>query len=1227
MEQPSAIHAFISRWQASGAAERANYQLFLSELCDQLTVARPDPTQADEARNDYVFERKVIFHNGDGSTNVGFIDLYKRSCFVLEAKQGSEKKDKGTGDAANLLFDDAPAKSKRKGTAVRGTKGWDEAILKARGQAERYARELPASDGWPPFLVIVDVGYSIELYADFTRSGKTYLPFPDARSHRILLADLARPEIQQRLRLVWTQPLELDPSRRSALVTREVAHKLAALAKSFEASGHAPDTVAHFLMRCLFTMFAEDVRLIPKGKFTALLESLHDEVSIFPAMISSLWQTMNDGGFSPLLKAHVLKFNGGLFADCQALPISIAQLELLIEASKSDWREVEPAIFGTLLERALDPIERHKLGAHYTPRAYVERLVMPTIIDPLREEWNAVKAAAVTLARNDKLDDAVAEVRAFHRRLCDLRVLDPACGSGNFLYVTLEHLKRLEGEVIAALDDFGDRQGFFEIEEFTVDPHQLLGLEINPRAAAIADLVLWIGYLQWHFRTRGEALPREPVLKKFRNIECRDAVLDYDAKEIVKDEHRQAVTRWDGRTYKKREDVPDETARVPLFAYRNARPAEWPAADYIIGNPPFIGTARMRATLGDGYTEALRKIYGDIGESSDYVMYWWDKAAHLARAGNIKRFGLIATNSLRQTFNRRVIQNHLAANNPLSLLFAIPDHPWVDAAEGAAVRISMTVATAGEHEGVLQKVISEYAPEGLGAQAARLLFAREATQTNVVRENAKDEAVAVASRRTRVSLHALAAGETPALPGAARDDSVAVELATQRGKIFADLTIGADIVGTVELAANVGIAIKGLELGSQGFLIEKEEGDGWLEEDSTLKRILRPYMNGNDLKLGHWSRYVIDFFGLSQGDARKYPRAYQQVYDRVIADRAVNRDDRLIKNWWLFRRSGADLRDAVKQLNRYIATTRTAKFRVFQFLPCDLAAESKIVVIALDDGFALGVLSSQIHIIFSLSTGGWLGIGNDPTYNHTDCFNKFPFPECTADQKEKIRALGEQLDAHRKRQQALHPALTMTDMYNVLEKWRALEVRQTSSLSSASDQSAAGGTLRQTEDLTDKDKRIHEDELVSVLKQLHDELDAAVAEAYGWPANLSDEEIRARLVALNAERAAEEKRGLVRWLRPEYQNLAGASQSSFELGDAPTEVGTPSKQEKQAWPKSLAEQARAVQSALSAVQRVITAAELAKGFKAARTDRVEELLQTLVSLGQAREVEVGKYSV
>ena len=551
----SPVADFIARWEASGAAERANYQLFICELCDVIGVPRPEPAKADPSQNSYVFEHPVVFDDGLGHSTTKFIDLYRRGFFVLEAKQGSDRDTQA--DPSGLKV----AKRSRRGTAVRGTQGWDDAMVAARGQAELYAKALPIADGWPPFLAVVDVGHSLELYADFGRSGKTYVAFPDVLTHRVPLKDLANEEIRERFRLVWTDPDDLDPSRKSAKVTRAVAERLADLAKSLERSKHQPEAVAQFLMRCLFTMFAEDVGLLPKNSFTQLLESRRGKLDTFSNMLRSLWTAMDRGEFSPILERKLLRFNGQLFADSEALPVTNAQLELLIDASKSDWHAVEPAIFGTLLERALDPVERHKLGAHYTPRAYVERLVLPTIIEPLREEWEAVRAAAVTLAKADKLIDARAEVAAFLSKLCNVIVLDPACGSGNFLYVTLEHLKRLEGDVRDALRGFGETQEVFEGAGLTVDPHQLLGIEINPRAAAIAELVLWIGYLQWHFRTFGARQPAEPIIKAFHNIECRDAVLAYDHAEIVCDDQGRPVTRWDGRTKKKTPDHWQGSAR------------------------------------------------------------------------------------------------------------------------------------------------------------------------------------------------------------------------------------------------------------------------------------------------------------------------------------------------------------------------------------------------------------------------------------------------------------------------------------------------------------------------------------------------------------------------------------------------------------------------------------------------------------------------------------------
>jgi hypothetical protein len=1134
----AAIQAFIARWKGSGASERANFQPFFIELCDLLGVPRPEPAGTINQRNTYGFERAVIFHNPDGSTSTGFIDLYKRGCFVCEAKQG---RDPAGAQAAR--FGQSAQKPKR-GAAVRGTRAWTTRMLEAFGQAGQYVRALPADEGNPPFILVVDVGHRIEVYSDFSRSGKTYVPFPDARSHRISLEQLADDEIRQRLRLIWTEPMQLDPSRRAAAVTREVAARLARLAKSLEASGHAPEAVASFLMRAIFTMFAEDVRLIPQDRFTELLEELKRQPEILPAMLRALWRDMNDGGFSAVLKAHVLRFNGGLFANTEALPLDAAQLDLLIEASRADWRDVEPAIFGTLLERALDPLERHKLGAHYTPRAYVERLVMPTIIEPLRDDWEAVKAAAVTLANAGRDSEAIAEVRDFHQRLCNTRVLDPACGSGNFLYVTLEHMKRLEGEVLNALHEFGEAQ----MPLITVDPQQLLGIEVNPRAAAIADLVLWIGYLQWHFRTRGEALPAEPVLHNFHNIECRDAVLAYDGVEAVVDERGQAVTRWDGRTMKRStvtgEAVPDETARVAVMKYVNPRRAEWPEADFIIGNPPFLGKLHLLTTLGEGYVEALRHTYqGEVPDGSDYVMYWWYHAAKLAARQQVRRFGLITTNSITQIFNRRVVSNSMDAEKPIHIVFAIPDHPWVDNSDSAAVRIAMTTGTGGKGEGILATVISEI-----------------------------DMGI----------------------------DGCQIELLVNEGEIHADLRLGANVVSATELASNASLASTGLILGNRGFILTEDEAVHYRKYEPVDRRLIFPIRNGRDLTSEPRNVFVIDTNGWSENELRsRVPEIYQRLLERVYPERQTNRDPRLRNQWWLFRRSNEQIRAAIANLSRYIATPETAKHRVFSFLRAEEKPEHKLVVIGSDDAFCLGVLSSRVHVTWALAAGSRLGVGNDPVYNKTRCFDPFPFLDCDEPQKARIRELGEQLDAHRKRQQAAHPRLTITEMYNVLDK------------------------LRKGEPLDDKDRLIHEQGLVSLLRQLHDELDQAVFAAYGWPATLDDEAILERLVALNRERAEEERRGHVRWLRPEFQNPQRAAQTAFA-----TEVAVAARAaraERAAWPKTLAEQARAVRAALAAQTTAISAAELARQFKAARAERVSQLLETLCSLGQARQTAPGQF--
>jgi hypothetical protein len=692
---PTLKDGFIQRWKRSSASERANYALFLSELCDDLDLPRPDPSQADESANTYVIDKAVIYQELDGSTATNFIDLYKRSCFVLEAKQGSNP-------VKQELFALAAPESRRRlkrGTAVRGTRGWDTAMVAARGQAERYAKALPVSEGWPPFIIVVDVGRSIELFADFSLTGKAYLQFPGSRNFRILLEDLDKQEIRDRLRAVWLDPHSLDPSRERAKVTRQVAARLATLARNLELK-YTPKEVAEFLTRCIFTSFAEDVGLLPNRGWSALLESLREDVENFPRMVEALWKTMNDGGFSPILRSDILQFNGGLFESTNALPLTRDQLYLLVETAESRWRDVEPAIFGTLLERALDPAERHALGAHYTPRAYVERLVLPTVVEPLRDDWRSAQAVITQQVLAGDEGAAIETTIQFHRQLCAVRVLDPACGSGNFLYVALEHMKRLEGEVLETLHSLGRSQEALEHMGLTVDPHQFLGIELNPRAAVLADLVLWIGYLQWHFRTRGDVQPPIPVIRNFHNVKEADALITWSKRKPAIDEEGVPVTVWDRVTEKKHpatgEMVPDETALVPEYVYTGVKKTNWPDADFVVGNPPFIGGKDIRAWHGDGYALALRTAYDQVPESADFVMYWWQKAAELARAGKLRRFGFVTTNSITQVFDRKVVSQNLnATKDPLSLVFAIPDHPWLKGTHGG--RTCRHQARCGSH--------------------------------------------------------------------------------------------------------------------------------------------------------------------------------------------------------------------------------------------------------------------------------------------------------------------------------------------------------------------------------------------------------------------------------------------------------------------------------------------------------------------------------------------------
>jgi len=857
---------------------------------------------------------------------------------------------------------------------------------------------------------------------------------------------------------------------------------------------------------------------------------------------------MNSGQICATLRRKLLRFNGNIFANPEVIPLRREHILILLKAAQSDWREVEPAIFGTLLERALDPKERHKLGAHYTPRAYVERLIVPTLMDPLREDWGLAQATASDFFRKGKVAEARKVIDKFHSRLRKIRVLDPACGSGNFLYLAMEHMKRLEWEVLELLDSYGDKQP----KLLQIGPHQFLGLEINPRAAQIAEMVLWIGYLQWHFRTHGLVNPPEPVIRRFGSIRQKDAVLEFDGWDFAVDASGKPIRRWDGETYRADPvtglQVPDLEAEVVDKVYSGVTAAKWPKVDYIVGNPPFIGGKDKKQVLGRGYVRALGKAYPMLPESCDYVMYWWHKAAELVRSGKVERFGFITTNSISQVFNRRVLSLHMESENPLHLEFAVHDHPWVNASDGAAVRIAMTVGRKGAGAGVLATVENESIIAGRG---------------------------------------------------------IDVVLTEHNGVIHANLRKGADVTKVVSLRSNEVLCSPGVKLHGSGFIVTQEQAALLgLGRVAGLERHIRQYRNGKDLSAKPRCAMVIDLHGLTAEDTqRAFPEVYQWIFTRVKPERDQNPQKYRRTHWWLFGGTNTMLRAALVGLARYISTLETAKHRFFMFLPAEVLPDNRLVSIASDDAFHLGVLSSRIHVSWALATGGRLV--DRPTYPKSICFDAFPFPNGTPQQKRRIRQLGERLDAHRKSQQEQHPDLTITIMYNVLEALRA------------------GRTL------TAAEKTIHDTGLVTILRKLHDELDAAVADAYGWPVDLPDEDILTRLVELNAERAEEEKQGTFRWLRPEYQTMGSVerrkqSALDIDVSRQPSKSAAKSRvrpglpAEKSEWPSNPVEQFRAVRNAIASIRSsngAVTPDRIAEHFTRSPKKRITDVFRVLEDMG------------
>jgi len=1016
--------------------------------------------------------------------------------------------------------------------------------------------------------------------------------------------DLLNADIQERLRLIWTNPSELDPAKRSAEVTQDIAQRLAKIAKRLESKHDAKD-VAEFLMRCLFTMFAEDVELLTKRSFERLLEKLKDTPKNFVPGIENLWSAMDTGDYAAGLNETVKRFNGNLFTKGKALPLEPEEIHELWVAAKQDWRDVEPAIFGTLLENALNSLERSKLGAHFTPRVYVERLVVPTIIEPLRRDWDAAQALmSDQLAKGDNLR-ALRTARRFHRTLCTTRVLDPACGTGNFLYVSLELLKRLEGEVLEAIEELGgtpDRYADYPDQvqgrvgrkltqtggRFSVDPHQFYGLELNPRAVPIADLVLWIGYLKWQLRTGGPDAVTEPVLDAYGTIVHQDALIAHKGETPVLDEGGEAQTRWDGVTKKLHpitgEEIPDDTAIRPVTTFQEPSIADWPEVEFIVGNPPFIGGKDMRRELGDGYAEACWAVRPKVPGGADFVMHFWDMAAQrLSRKGTAKhpnplrRFGFITTNSITQTFSRRVIETAMNAKTPLSLVYAISDHPWMKGTGRADVRIAMTVAEAGNAEGTLAKVVSE---EDLNTDAPK------------------------------------------------------VELEKAEGKVKANFTLGADLSKVKPLWANTAVGHKGFMPYGMAFWVNHAEAKAMgLGKYQDSEKHIRLYINGRDLNNHSRSRYALDFHQKDEEFVRKeYPEAYQHLLANSKPVRAHEKIEYRRKHWWRFGQPSTEMRAALVGLGRFFATTETAAHRIFSALDGREAPDQKIRVISIQNWKHLAALSSRVHVEFSFRTGGWQGVGNDPVYQHTNTFNPFPFPpfaDLPDALTQHLETLGERLDTFRKERLNAHDHLTMTGLYNALERLRELE--------NGADVPA----------ISDAEKDTYEAGHIQILKEIHDNIDRATLKAYGWSdlaprlvgkpgattpsphksedQEQAEEELLSRLLDLNQERAAEEARGDIRWLRPDYQipKLRHKAPQPEDGQQLISDLVSVTASNAIKWPSDAMDQIKLLQATLNNADGPLGVAQVSSQFKGGkkRGERIANLLRNMVEIGIARSDE------
>jgi len=991
---PAEIAEFIRVCRASTLTERSGSQSHFIALCRLLGIK---PPLEEDPRGEWFAFEKGAKKTGGGD---GWADVWRRHCFAWEYK----------------------GKHKDLNAALR--------------QLQQYALALDN----PPLLIVSDME-TIEIHTHFTNTVNV--------THRLTLDDLANPAKLDLLRWAFLEPDRLQPSRTREAVTQDAAMLLGGLAQQLRQRGHDPQPVAHFMTRLLFCLFAEDIGLLPDRLFSTLVEESRRSPADFPGLAGDLFRAMHQGGRFGL--ERIAWFNGGLFNDDHCLLLERADLDTLHSAAALDWSAIEPAIFGTLFERGLDPDKRSQLGAHYTDAASIRRLIEPVIREPLLAEWATIKAEIERRLRTKKPKRAQAEpaLQGFLERLRTFRVLDPACGSGNFLYLALRTLKDIEHQVMLEAETLGLQRGFP-----AVGPEAVIGIEINPYAAELARLTVWIGEIQWMLG-HGYSLNDQPILKPLNSIECRDALLLPSPAG-----GRGAGGEGAGQAVLPNVSNHPGAARHPSLSKEgnSVSEAAWPVADVIVGNPPFLGDKKQLAELGDQYVGLLRRVYqGRVPGGADLVCYWFEKARAQIEAGQAQRAGLVATNSIRGGQNRKVLDRIRETG---AIFNAWSDLEWVN--EGAAVRVSLVCFGTA--------LPSPACGRGVGGEGVML------------------------------------------------DGQPVTAIHTDLTGQVLNSASGVDLTEARMLPENAGVSFIGTSKKGR-FDVLGEQARSWLQSPNPHGRgnheVLKPWVNGMDVTRRPSDMWIVDFgIDMPEVTAACFELPFAHVLREVKPARDQVRNPQERRLWWLHARTLSAMRAALLSLPRYIATPRVAKYRLFSWMDKAVMPDSAVVAIARSDDTTFGILHSRFHELWALRTCTWLGKGNDPRYTPTTCFETFPFPDGFQPNRSALTPTplpqaGEGLeiaDAARNlntlRENWLNPPQWVDRVPEVVPGYPDRIISKP--------EHAAELKKRTLTNLYNQRP--------TWLDHAHRTLDEAVAAAYGWPADLSDDEVLRRLLALNRER-------------------------------------------------------------------------------------------------------------